>query len=78
MKGRRKKQTSPKHKNKRDCKQPKPEKKSHEGMGRTTIKSRKGKEETQTIMTDKTENEWTGNINNSDDQEGTQKQHRQT
>ena len=41
-------------------------------MGRTTIKSRKGREETQTITTDKTENEWTRNINNSDEQEGTQ------
>ena len=47
-------------------------KKLHRGMGRTTIKSRKGREETQTITTDKTENEWTRNINNSDEQEGTQ------
>ena len=54
MKGRRKKQSNPKHKNKRDCIKPKPEeKKSHEGMGRTTIqiKEGKGREETQTITT---------------------------
>ena len=45
MKGQRKKHTSLKHKNKGDCKQPQPEgTKLHGGMGRTTIKSRKGRE----------------------------------